>query len=218
MAPPHSTLIATASTATISSHRLISHLPVSDRLLRCQFKHSSKTERLLQEIAALKQEDPTIKSLIFSQWTSVNSLTAHLISHQYSGRSVPLVAPSTNCRLRCPLPLLGVCYVRCWIWCKSHSSGRATKLCDWTGPPFSPANGVAPPYPAQLSLTSCWCGVVVMCGWLSALSQKQRESVLHQFKSDPSATLMLVSLKAGGVGLNLTSASCVFFLDLVNTQ
>ena len=48
------------------------------------------------------------------------------------------------------------------------------------------------------------------------MNQRQRENVLNQFKSDSSATLMLVSLKAGGVGLNLTSASCVFFLDLVN--
>ena len=48
----------------------------------------------------------------------------------------------------------------------------------------------------------------------SALSQKAREAVLHQFKTDPSMTLLLISLKAGGVGLNLTSASCVFFLDL----
>ena len=46
------------------------------------------------------------------------------------------------------------------------------------------------------------------------MNQKQREAVLHQFKTDRSATLLLISLKAGGVGLNLTSASVVYFLDL----
>jgi SNF2 family DNA or RNA helicase len=36
-----------------------------------EFRHSAKTERLLTEIDALRREDPTIKSLIFSQWTSM---------------------------------------------------------------------------------------------------------------------------------------------------
>jgi len=50
------------------------------------------------------------------------------------------------------------------------------------------------------------------------LTCKQRSKVLSSFRldqSDPmsSANILLVSLKAGGVGLNLTSASQVFILD-----
>jgi SNF2 family DNA or RNA helicase len=37
--------------------------------------------------------------------------------------------------------------------------------------------------------------------------------LLAKFRSDASYTLLLISLKAGGVGLNLVAASCVFFLD-----
>lgn len=45
------------------------------------------------------------------------------------------------------------------------------------------------------------------------LSQKQREVILKDFKTKSSATILLISLKAGGVGLNLVSANVVFFLD-----
>ncbi|KAI8923155.1 SNF2 family N-terminal domain-containing protein [Entophlyctis helioformis] len=46
-----------------------------------------------------------------------------------------------------------------------------------------------------------------------SLSQKAREKVLHTFKTDPSTTILLASLKSTGVGLNLTAASRVFMLD-----
>ncbi|CAM9969208.1 unnamed protein product [Ectocarpus sp. 12 AP-2014] len=46
-----------------------------------------------------------------------------------------------------------------------------------------------------------------------AMSQQQRESALKGFATDESITVMLVSLKAGGVGLNLTAASTVILLD-----
>ena len=46
-----------------------------------------------------------------------------------------------------------------------------------------------------------------------ALSQPQREKVLDTFAKDGSVTIMLISLKAGGVGLNLVTANFVFFLD-----
>ena len=49
------------------------------------------------------------------------------------------------------------------------------------------------------------------------MSQKQRAEVIEWFneKSPDSPTVMLLSLKAGGVGLNLTAASRVFLLDPV---
>ncbi|CAN0230678.1 unnamed protein product [Hapterophycus canaliculatus] len=45
------------------------------------------------------------------------------------------------------------------------------------------------------------------------MSQQRRESALKSFAADESVAVMLVSLKAGGVGLNLTSASTVILLD-----
>ncbi|KAL5034255.1 hypothetical protein BDV3_003821 [Batrachochytrium dendrobatidis] len=41
----------------------------------------------------------------------------------------------------------------------------------------------------------------------------QRDDVINSFMTDPSITVFLVSLKAGGVALNLTEASRVFVLD-----
>ncbi|KAI4317988.1 hypothetical protein L6164_025804 [Bauhinia variegata] len=45
------------------------------------------------------------------------------------------------------------------------------------------------------------------------LSQKQRERVLKEFSETTEKRVLLMSLKAGGVGLNLTAASNVFLMD-----
>ncbi|XP_056248921.1 helicase-like transcription factor [Seriola aureovittata] len=47
------------------------------------------------------------------------------------------------------------------------------------------------------------------------MSQKRRSQVIQEFQSSAadSPTIMLLSLKAGGVGLNLTAASRVFLMD-----
>jgi superfamily II DNA or RNA helicase len=42
---------------------------------------------------------------------------------------------------------------------------------------------------------------------------RDRDAVVSQMQEDPSVGVMLVSLKAGGVGLNLTAAEYVFLLD-----
>ncbi|XP_034531101.1 helicase-like transcription factor [Notolabrus celidotus] len=48
-----------------------------------------------------------------------------------------------------------------------------------------------------------------------SLSQKKRTQIIHEFQSSDSGgpSIMLLSLKAGGVGLNLTAASRVFLMD-----
>jgi SNF2 family DNA or RNA helicase len=46
------------------------------------------------------------------------------------------------------------------------------------------------------------------------LSQKARSETLHRFQNDPVSRILLVSLKAGGLGLNLTAASRVIHYDL----
>ncbi|CDY22346.1 BnaA06g36680D [Brassica napus] len=45
------------------------------------------------------------------------------------------------------------------------------------------------------------------------LAQKAREKVLKEFNETKQKTVLLMSLKAGGVGLNLTAASNVFLMD-----
>lgn len=42
---------------------------------------------------------------------------------------------------------------------------------------------------------------------------KDREAVVSSFQEDPSVMIFLISLKAGGVGLNLTAADYVFLFD-----
>jgi SNF2 family DNA or RNA helicase len=41
----------------------------------------------------------------------------------------------------------------------------------------------------------------------------ERENEIKKFQEDPNCKIFLISLKAGGVGLNLTAADYVFFLD-----
>ncbi|MBS0621224.1 MAG: DEAD/DEAH box helicase [Verrucomicrobia bacterium] len=53
-------------------------------------------------------------------------------------------------------------------------------------------------------------------GWKSVYldgSTKDREGVVRAFQEDPEVSIFLISLKAGGVGLNLTAADYVFLYD-----
>ncbi|KAL6634483.1 hypothetical protein ACP70R_027154 [Stipagrostis hirtigluma subsp. patula] len=45
------------------------------------------------------------------------------------------------------------------------------------------------------------------------LNHQQREKVIKEFSEDKSITVLLMSLKAGGVGINLTAASNAFVMD-----
>ncbi|KAJ1502413.1 ATP-dependent helicase, partial [Coelomomyces lativittatus] len=45
------------------------------------------------------------------------------------------------------------------------------------------------------------------------MSLQQRDSVIQAFMTNPNVTVFLISLKAGGVALNLTEASQVFIMD-----
>ncbi len=44
-------------------------------------------------------------------------------------------------------------------------------------------------------------------------SSKDREGIVQKFQEDPEVSVFLISLKAGGVGLNLTAADYVFIFD-----
>jgi superfamily II DNA or RNA helicase len=53
-------------------------------------------------------------------------------------------------------------------------------------------------------------------GWRYAYldgDTKDRESAVSSFQTDPNVQIFLISLKAGGVGLNLTAADYVFLMD-----
>jgi DNA repair protein RAD5 len=45
------------------------------------------------------------------------------------------------------------------------------------------------------------------------LSQKARAAILIEFTTSPKPYILLLSLRAGGVGLNLTAAENVFMMD-----
>jgi len=100
-------------------------------------EQSTKMSALLQELHNIKAEDPTIKSIVFSQWTSMLDL------------------------LEKPLKAKGFQFVR--------------------------LDG--------------------------AMSQNHRQTAVDQFNTDPDVKVFLVSMKAGGLGLNLTGGSRVFLLD-----
>jgi SNF2 family DNA or RNA helicase len=101
------------------------------------WRHSTKTQKLMEELGRLRAEDPSIKSVVFSQWTAMLDL------------------------VEIPLQQAGITFYR--------------------------LDG--------------------------SLSLKQRVVVLDKFKKEEGSAVFLVSVQAGGVGLNLTCASRVFFLD-----
>lgn len=45
------------------------------------------------------------------------------------------------------------------------------------------------------------------------MPQAKRARALEQFKTDPSVRVFIISLRSGGVGLNLTAASHVMLMD-----
>lgn len=45
------------------------------------------------------------------------------------------------------------------------------------------------------------------------MSQKARQKVVHKFTTSDKSCIMLASLKAGGVGLNLIAATHVYLMD-----
>ena len=95
-----------------------------------EWKHSAKTQRLMEEIDSLKQEDPTIKALIFSQWTSVSSPDSGSGDEtiRLTSPSLAFSAHPTSVFLSSLSPLR-----RCWISCRSHSSVQGTSSCGSMG-------------------------------------------------------------------------------------
>ena len=67
-----------------------------------------------------------------------------------------------------------------------------------------------------VSLLEKVAAVMAQRGWQYAMltgQTRNREQVISHFQNTPSCRFFLISLKAGGVGLNLTAADYVFVLD-----
>jgi SNF2 family DNA or RNA helicase len=68
---------------------------------------------------------------------------------------------------------------------------------------------------SNLNFYKDWCKTnkISFCELTGATAAKDREEQVNRFQNDDSTLLFFISLKAGGVGLNLTKASFVLFLD-----
>jgi len=110
---------------------------IINRIDMTKWRSSTKIEALVEELSKLRAEDHTIKSLVFSQFTSFLDLIE---------------------------------------WRLQNAGYHCVKL-------------------------------------QGSMSPTQREATIKYFMTNPGCTVFLVSLKAGGVALNLTEASRVFLMD-----
>lgn len=127
----------TAPALETANEDLIKRNSILNRIDMSKWRSSTKIEALVEELYKLRAKDSSIKSIIFSQWTSFLELV--------------------NWRLR-----------------------RAGFSC---------------------------------CKLDGTMTPEARANTINHFSTDPSVSVFLVSLKAGGVALNLTEASVVFLAD-----
>ncbi|WP_366186743.1 SNF2-related protein [Flavobacterium ovatum] len=68
---------------------------------------------------------------------------------------------------------------------------------------------------SNLDFYKDWCieNKIKFCELTGATKQKDREIAVNRFQEQEEVLLFFISLKAGGVGLNITKASYVLFLD-----
>ena len=96
-------------------------------------------------------------------------------------------------------PLLGISVIVSCFTYKRYA-------CVWAAQPPHP------PTPSQCCMS--WAQVGIRCVRLEgSMSMEARDRMISAFSSDPGVTVFLMSLKAGGVALNLTAASHVMLMD-----
>jgi len=153
--------------AVISRDRLLI-VPQAEPVLRIdaesQWQHSSKTERLMEELEMLRLTQPSNEN-------------------GTSGDSSSASEPASTSTSTSSAPI------------KSIIFSNWTSMLDLVEIPLRRGN----------------YHYVRLDG---SMTMSAREKVLTSFKTDSSITVMLISLKAGGVGLNLIDANYVFFLDI----
>ncbi len=85
------------------------------------------------------------------------------------------------------------------------NDGRALVFSQWTQTPFGTDR-----IDQHLRLKHPDWGI---CVYRGDLSDRERQRVIEEFQSSPDARVLIVSLRAGGTGLNLQRASHVFHFD-----
>eukprot|EP00921_Rhytidocystis_pertsovi_P019757 GHVQ01031404.1.p1 GENE.GHVQ01031404.1~~GHVQ01031404.1.p1 ORF type:complete len:1497 (-),score=222.63 GHVQ01031404.1:2193-6683(-) len=110
---------------------------IMSRIKTAEFKSSTKIDALLEELERVNEEDPSAKSIVFSQYTAMLELI---------------------------------------MW--------------------------------KLNTTGITC-----VKYTGSLTVPARSNMLHAFNIDPSLKVILISLKAGGEGLNLQVANNIFVMD-----
>ncbi|KAH8920079.1 hypothetical protein BT69DRAFT_444286 [Atractiella rhizophila] len=119
-----------------------------------KWRTSTKIEALVEELSSIRTDDHTLKSLVFSQFTSFLDLVERRL----------LLAGYKVARLQ----------------------GHMT-------PQYAPSN--------------------IGSASIDGMPHRARANVIKYFDETPECTVFLISLKAGGVALNLTSASRVYIMD-----
>jgi SNF2 family DNA or RNA helicase len=69
-------------------------------------------------------------------------------------------------------------------------------------------------YVESLNMLKEWLKKFSPLVYSGELSNNRRQDVLRRFKEDPNISILLLSLKAGGIGLDLPEANFVFHFDL----
>ena len=101
-------------------------------------------------------------------------------------RSAPAIpAPSSTC---------------CWHDCARCSTKATRRWCSRSSPA------------CWRSCATVWTTSGITYEYLDGAT-RDRQARVERFQSDPDCRLFLISLKAGGLGLNLTAAEYVFLLD-----
>ncbi|KAI9310361.1 SNF2 family N-terminal domain-containing protein, partial [Dichotomocladium elegans] len=121
----------------VGTHASFSKTSIVNRIDMDKWRSSTKIEALVEELSNLRQEDRTIKSIVFSQFVNFLDLV---------------------------------------YWRLSRAGFECIRL-DGT------------------------------------MSPQQRDAAIKHFSNKPTCTVFLISLKAGGVALNLVEASRVFICD-----
>lgn len=130
----------------------------SNMLLMNDFKSSTKLDALVESLNSARESDPTLKAVVFSQFTGFLDLIERVMNRE---RFVCVRSFGLRAELSLTLSL---------------SSRRYVRL-----------DG--------------------------AMSQKARQKVVHKFTNSDKSCILLASLKAGGVGLNLIAATHVYLMD-----
>ena len=169
------------------------------------FQSSTKLEALREEIHSMLAQDPSAKCIVFSQFTSMLDLVQYRLSQvcMLPGCTALLsliLRYPHHCKDTLPCLYLWSCAPLCGCWPLVSGAQDASQCqCSFV---HRGAAGVA------------WLQVGVRCVKMEgSMSLDARNKTIKEFNESPNVPCFLMSLKAGGVALNLTVASHVMLMD-----